>query len=138
MSDFSTSNRRGFITALAQLSALSAISLSPFKVLSAPLRDASVSIVTGPYLQAVSATSMSIRWITNTNSYGWVEYGETEALGNKAHAVTDGLVNAHTRIHEVVVSGLEPGRQYYYRIASKEILDFQPYKLMLFKPTGWC
>jgi predicted phosphodiesterase len=135
MSDFSTSNRRGFITALAQLSALSAISLSPFKVLSAPLRDASVSIVTGPYLQAVSATSMSIRWITNTNSYGWVEYGETEALGNKAHAVTDGLVNAHTRIHEVVVSGLEPGRQYYYRIASKEILDFQPYKLMYGETT---
>jgi len=130
MNDFSTSNRRGFIYALAQLSALSAISLSPIKVLSAPLRNASVSIITGPYLQAVSPTSMSIRWITSTNSYGWVEYGETEALGNKAHAVTDGLVNAHTRIHEVVVSGLEPGRQYYYRIGSKEILDFQPYKLM--------
>lgn len=115
MSDFSTSNRRGFITSIARLSALSAISLSPVKGFSAPLRNASVSIITGPYLQSAGPTSMSIRWITSENCYGWVEYGETAALGKKAHTVTDGLVNAHSRIQEVVLTDLVPGQQYYYK-----------------------
>jgi predicted phosphodiesterase len=135
MSDFSTSNRRGFITSIARLSALSAISLSPVKGFSAPLRNASVSIITGPYLQSAGPTSMSIRWITSENCYGWVEYGETAALGKKAHTVTDGLVNAHSRIQEVVLTDLVPGQQYYYKIASKVILDFQPYKLIYGETT---
>ncbi len=135
MSDYSTSNRRGFLTNLARLGALSAISISPFNGFAGPVQKRTAAILVGPYLQALSPTGMSIRWITSQPCYGWVEYGETESLGKKAHAVTDGLVNANTRVHEIQLTGLLPGKQYYYRIASKEILDFQPYKLIYGETT---
>ncbi len=135
MSDFSTSNRRGFLTNLARLGAFSAISISPFNGFAGPLKKRTSATLVGPYLQALSSTGMSIRWITSQPCYGWVEYGETESLGKKAHTVTDGLVNANTRVHEIHLTGLVPGKQYYYRIASKEILDFQPYKLIYGETT---
>lgn len=123
-------NRRDFLGTITKLTALSTIGFSPFASLAAPLKKQTNSLSAGPYLQAVGSTSMSIRWITAAPSYSWVEFGETAELGQKAHAVTDGLVDAYNRIHEVVVEELIPGKTYFYRIASKEILDFQPYKLV--------
>ncbi len=123
-------NRRKFIGTLTRLTALGAIGFSPFDSKAAPLRNQGNSFAAGPYLQVVSSTSMSIRWITEVPSYSWVEYGETAELGKKAHAVTDGLVDAYNRVHEIILEDLEPGKTYWYRIVSKAILDFQPYKLV--------
>ncbi|KYP13644.1 FN3 domain-containing metallophosphoesterase family protein [Flavihumibacter sp. CACIAM 22H1] len=123
-------DRRKFIGTLTRLTALGAIGFSPFDSKAAPLRNQGNSFAAGPYLQVVSSTSMSIRWITEVPSYSWVEYGETAELGKKAHAVTDGLVDAYNRVHEIILEDLEPGKTYWYRIVSKAILDFQPYKLV--------
>lgn len=123
-------NRREFLGTLTKLTALSTIGFSPFAGLAAPLKKQTNSLSAGPYLQAVGPTSMSIRWITAAPSYSWVEFGETAELGQKAHAVTDGLVDAYNRVQEVLVEELIPGKTYFYRIVSKEIMDFQPYKLV--------
>jgi acid phosphatase type 7 len=77
--------------------------------------------LTQPYLHTLDNKQMYIRWITNRNCYSWVEYGEASVLDKKIHAVTDGLVNANNRVHEIVLDDLVPGKTYHYRVASKEI-----------------
>jgi len=82
-----------------------------------------------PYLQAPAENGMSIMWITNKLCYSWVEYGEGTQLNLKAHEVKDGLVNAYNRVNSVRLPNLKPLTKYSYRVVSKEILEFQPYKL---------
>lgn len=83
-----------------------------------------------PYLQAPDPESMTIRWITHTPSFGWVDYGmSADKLNNKAYSVDDGLTQANNTVHSIILKGLEPGTTYYYRAVSKNIDDFHPYKL---------
>lgn len=86
-------------------------------------------IVVGPYLQAPSETSMTVMWITDVNAVSWVEYGTSESLDEKAHPSRHGLIDADRTIHAVTIEGLSPGREYRYRICSKEIVTFKPYEV---------
>lgn len=86
--------------------------------------------LTDPYLLSLESSKLYIRWITNLKSYSWVEFGETENFTHRQHAVNNGLVQANTRIHEVELDNLKPGTRYYYRVASKSIVKFQPYKVV--------
>ena len=86
--------------------------------------------LTNPYLHSIEPSNMYIRWITNLKSYSWIEFGETEELGKRVHAVTNGLVNANVRIHEMKLDDLKPGTTYYYRVVSKQIIQFEPYKVV--------
>lgn len=127
-------NRRGFLGSISKLTALGTLGVTPFAgFASAPVAsryNGSHVFAAGPYLQAVGTNQISIRWITALPSYSWVEYGKGNDLSQKAHTLTDGLVDAYNRVHEVVIEDLEPGSTYHYRIVSKEIIDFQPYKLV--------
>ncbi len=76
---------------------------------------------TGPYLQNLSATEVTVMWITQERSLGWVEYGEGSHLQHKAVAYQDGLVQINNRIHKIKLTGLQPGKSYRYRILSAEI-----------------
>lgn len=69
-----------------------------------------------PYLQNVTATEATVLWQTSAPAYGWVEYGETPALGLRRDRVVDGLRAANTRLHRVRLDGLAPGREYWYRV----------------------
>lgn len=86
-------------------------------------------IVTGPYLQAPTETSMTVMWITDRGCTSWVEFGQGEALTRKAHHSQHGLIEADQTIHRVTLDGLSPGTSYRYRIASREIVRFEPYKV---------
>lgn len=131
-------NRRKFLTNAAKVAGVGAVGYLYFKDAKEPEDKARpvppITIrhyfVTKPYLSSIANNSMSIRWITNRNCYSWVEFGESENLGQKNHAVKDGMVVANNRIHEIFLKKLKPGKKYYYRVASKEILDFQPYKVV--------
>ena len=83
-----------------------------------------------PYLQNPAANSMTVMFITNLLCYSWVEYGESESLGQKAHSVTNGLVDAYSRINRIKLNALKPGTKYFYRTFSREITNFEPYKLV--------
>lgn len=127
-------SRRNFLGTLSKATALGGIGVTglPSLVSAAEknIQPADTPVfLTKPYLHASEPEHMYVRWITGKQTYSWVEYGEGDNLNMKAHAVTDGLVNANNRIHEVKLSPLKPGATYKYRVASKEINDFQPYKL---------
>lgn len=129
-------NRRKFLTNAAKIAGVGAAGFiyikgcknEPSEVEPGP--GSSHVFLTNPYLLALESAKTYIRWITNLKAYSWVEFGETEHLTSKEHAVTNGLVNANTRIHEIELNGLKPGTTYYYRIASKQIVQFQPYKVV--------
>ncbi len=87
-------------------------------------------IIVGPYLQQPSETSMTVMWITDCNCVSWVEYGQSESLDRKAQRSENGLIEANQTIHRVTIEGLSPGQEYRYRVCSKEILTFEPYKVV--------
>jgi predicted phosphodiesterase len=89
---------------------------------------AEVRILAGPYLQSPGPSSMSVMWITEANAAGWVEYGRQSSTPLRAIPVRDGLVDANTRVHRVTLNGLSPDTPYFYRIATRPILSFGPYK----------
>ena len=92
--------------------------------------DESFKILAGPYLQTRFGNAISILWITNKNAASWVEYGtRKEQLDGKVFGQTALGLKPAGRINCVTLSGLKPGATYFYRIVSKEISDFQPYKL---------
>jgi hypothetical protein len=82
-----------------------------------------------PYLQSLSPTSMAVLWQTREPAYGWVEFGPTPALGAKQDASVHGLRTANVTEHRVVLDGLRPGTNYWYRVAFKPIRKFQAYKV---------
>ncbi len=88
-----------------------------------------VQIVAGPYLQSPSETSITVMWITDEKCTSWVEYGAAEPLKQKAYHSEHGLIDADRTIHKIEITGLSPGQSYRYRVCSKEILKFEPYKV---------
>jgi len=88
-----------------------------------------VRIVAGPYLQSPSETSMTVMWITDEKCTSWIEYGQGESLDQKAYHSQHGLIDADQTIHKIEITGLSPGKSYRYRVCSKEILKFEPYKV---------
>lgn len=82
-----------------------------------------------PYLQSLSEQSVAIHWRTTQPSYGWVEYGETQALGLKGDTTVFGLKTANVKEQRVMLTGLRPGTTYYYRVCFKPIQSFGPYKV---------
>lgn len=90
----------------------------------------SFSVVAGPYLQTNFGNEMCIQWITNADAHSWVMYGsDPEDLQLKATGNPELGLLPLGRIHRVTLRDLVPGKTYYYRVVSKEVLDFQPYKL---------
>lgn len=82
----------------------------------------------GPYIRAITQSSATIMWETDVESKSVVEYGLTEALGEKAEAhselkelgtdINDQSSIVFANIHSVTITGLQPDTTYYYRIKS--------------------
>ena len=87
-----------FICALASAHALAA---------PAQLR---VSIVDDP------RTTMGIAWTTEAVEASVVQYGPTTAYGDEVSGASPQLVDGVGYVHEVVLSGLQPGTSYHYRV----------------------
>lgn len=123
-------NRRQFIEVLGLTTAASVIHIP--SVFSDQLRlenEPKQGFLTAPYLQALSPNSVSIVCITATKSFTWVEYGESD-FAEKAYIEKDGFIDAYQTLFNIKLSGLRPGARYRYRIVSKEIISFDPYKLV--------
>jgi hypothetical protein len=72
---------------------------------------------------------MTIAWMTDGAATGVVEYGTGEVLDRRAETIEDGLRDLGTR-HQVTLTGLSPGTAYRYRVVSRALADFQPYKVV--------
>ncbi|PTT01553.1 metallophosphoesterase [Pedobacter sp. HMWF019] len=123
-------NRRTFLKGGLVLGGLAL--LSPEKVISSTshTQDGEFKILTGPYLQTNFGNSLSILWITSKNSASWVEYGETaDKMDKKAYGRSELGLKPAGRLNCVKLENLKPGVSYFYKVVSREITDFQPYKL---------
>lgn len=93
---------------------------APYKVY-----DTTPAITMGPLLLDMAEDSVVIEWMTDAPSDARVSYGE-RALDQQAVPQIDGLVPVGT-MHRVVLRGLQPGRTYQYRIASRRVVALRPY-----------
>lgn len=82
---------------------------------------------TRPYLQNPVGQGITVSWLTHVPVYSWVEYGPDPDHLQRAHTIVDGQVIANNFIHKIRLSGLTPGKTYYYRVCSKEILSYKAY-----------
>jgi len=84
----------------------------------------------GPYLQSPFPDRITVRWLTHVPCFSWIEFGvDKDHLDKKAERVDDGLVQAYNTVHGITIHDLQPGQKYFYRICSKRMEDFQPYKI---------
>ena len=65
---------------------------------------------------SITDTSASIIWDTNRSASSLVEFGTTSTLGSWS-SIAGSVIN-----HNVPLSGLSPGTQYYYRVISQDLL----------------
>jgi acid phosphatase type 7 len=88
------------------------------------------TITHGPFLQAPSDTGVTISWATSRRCVSWVEYRpEASARWLTNTPARHGLVDADVTVHNVPLTGLEPGTTYRYRAVSREIVEFKGYKV---------
>lgn len=130
MNNEQSPKRRNFLKTSLALGATAFI--NPISALASSIEQSDeFAITVEPYLQTNFGNEMSILWLTNKVANGWVEYGENaNKLDQKAFGKTQlGLKAANSKLNCVSLKGLTPGKTYYYRVCSKEIKDFQPYKL---------
>lgn len=124
-------NRRNFLKGGALLGAATLLQPS-LATASEPLygKEEGFKIVVGPCLQSSFNNTVSIIWVVNKNAASWVEYGSSpDSLTEKAYGKTELGLKPIGTINVIQLTNLQPGTKYYYRIVSKEIKDFQPYKL---------
>ena len=94
-----------------------------------------IAIHHGPYLQNLKETEVTIVWVVNKPSIGWVElapddnshYYQQERP--KYFNVTNGVKNT-SLVHTVKITGLTPGTKYRYRVYSQEILEHRSWEIV--------
>lgn len=82
-----------------------------------------VTLLRWPYLQNAGATGVTIAWVTDTAAAGEVRYSTDRGYGQVATATTRSVNGQY--FASAVLTGLQPGTRYYYRIRSGGI-DLTP------------
>ena len=83
----------------------------------------------GPYLQELTNTGVTFVFTTSEKGISWVELKDNNGKITSHYDVKNGLRNAYTTFNTIRVEGLHPDTRYQYRMISKQITDFQPYKV---------
>lgn len=97
--------------------------------------DSKINVVHGPYLQNVGPDEVTIVWLSDKPSVGWVELapdGDASFYANewpKYWDARNGVKNTST-IHAVKIKGLNPGTRYRYRVLSQEVLSHIGHKVI--------
>lgn len=81
-----------------------------------------------PYLQNPVGEGITVMWQTRVPTYSWVEYGTDTLALQTARTLVDGQVICNDLHNKIRLEGLQPGKTYYYRVYSQEILVYQAYK----------
>jgi hypothetical protein len=94
-----------------------------------PAANQAFRLLSHPVLTNPQPTSMTVLWATSAPATGWVEYGETESLGQRAAGDGQGLLLYDERAFKVRVEQLKPGTRYFYRVHAVRV-DFRgPYDI---------
>ena len=73
------------------------------------------SAVSAPALQNPTGDGITVVWAVKGSCTGWVEYGETDALGQTGYGSVDGIRPFDDKVLKVRLTGLKPGTTYFYR-----------------------
>ena len=87
----------------------------------------------GPYLQEVTTDKATVVFQTSGKAFSWVEvkpHGAPEEECVRYYASDHGLKMAYNTFNSIRLKRLEPAKAYDYRILSKEMRSFQPYKVV--------
>ncbi|WP_040298550.1 purple acid phosphatase family protein [Arcticibacter svalbardensis] len=127
-----TVKRRDFLQLISAASLLAATGSPLLSVASKRERvmTRNLSFLSKPYLQNPEPTAISVFWLTDQPCYSWIEVSALNEKPVKIHPVTRGLVEANNRIHKVRIKNLKPSTKYTYKVFSKEIVLYEPYKLI--------
>jgi predicted phosphodiesterase len=88
------------------------------------------TLICPPYLQNISNSGITIMWMVSRNATSWVEYGKTQQPGSRAIHSESGMIDVNPGVQKVILTGLEPGTHYFYRVASKDIKLHQAYNVI--------
>lgn len=83
----------------------------------------------GPYLQELSEHAVTFVFTTSDKGFSWVEVKPDDGNAERYYTVKDGLRSAYNTFNVIRVENLRPDTRYQYRLCSKQIADFQPYKV---------
>ena len=83
-------------------------------------------ITEGPYLVALSGTSVSIVWMTDAPSHSKVRFGVGATLDRVSEPDVNGLAPVGVR-HVVTLTGLTPGTAYSYQASSTRVVKLKAY-----------
>ena len=88
------------------------------------------SINHGPYLQGLSYDGVIVCFTTSHKGFSGVEIRKKGSEQVQLHRTSkDGLFEADNTLNAIHIEGLEPATEYEYRIISKRMLSFEPYKV---------
>lgn len=84
-------------------------------VVTAPAGDVTAPVITGVVAGAINLNGGTVSWVTDEPSSSQIEYGPTSTYGSRT-AVNPSLTTQHAQ----VVSGLDPGTGYHFRVRSTD------------------
>ena len=92
----------------------------------------------GPYIQGLTEDEATIFFTTSSKGFSWVEARKKGSDESARRFVTarDGLIEASGTRNAIRVDGLEAATDYEYRLVSKEMVEFRPYKVTYGEKKG--
>lgn len=97
--------------------------------------ESKIQLVHGPYLQNLGPDEVTIVWLSDKPSVGWVELAPDDDTNfyaterPKYYDARNGVKNTST-IHTVKIKGLKPGTNYRYRVFVQEVLSHIGHKII--------
>jgi len=82
-----------------------------------------------PVLQNPTSHSVTVTWAVNAPATGWVEYGETPELGQRADAPVFGQHVYSSKFLRVPLTGLKAGKTIFYRVVVAPVTFIDAYHI---------
>ena len=90
-----------------------ALAIPALLLLTWMLEGGALSFEVHPFLQHVTSTSAIVTWETRALGTTMVAYGTAAPLSERA------VVAGRRRLHQVTLTGLQPGQRYVYRVSTR-------------------
>lgn len=93
--------------------------------------QSSFQIDHGPYLQEMRQDGVTVVFHTSKSSFSKLEVRERGSSASQSYyEAAHGLRNADAQFFKIRTEDLKAGTEYEYRICTKEVKSFQPYKVV--------
>ena len=106
-----------------------------FSICIASGAESNIKLLHGPYLQNLKPDEVTIVWLSDVASVGWVELAPDDNSNFYAterprfYDARNGVKNTST-IHSVTLKGLKPGTRYRYRVFAQEVLNHVGHRII--------